>query len=232
LALEPGLLAALDTLSDPENWELRWQRAATRRSTRVQAHRVSSLHSASEAEQWNWLRRWLEENDEPSYNLLLGQAGQPGGLFPSAWERVKVALGMLRLGLVERKAATKEEHRRLNELEALLSLQPAPGAASKALPPAALPTAAARPSAGSPADTEQQMLLQRWLGPGVESAYYRLLGLARHNKLLPDTWAAVSARLAELRHWALDPADLEDEEKELLLKLEQLMYYKEHPEYL
>lgn len=231
LALEPGLLAALDTISDPTNWELRWQRAATRRSTRVQAHRVSSQHSASEAEQWNWLRQWLEGNDEPSYNLLLGQASKPGGLFPSAWERVKVELGMLRLGLVERKAATPEEHRRLNELEALLALQTAP--ASKALPPAAIPAApAARPAAGSPADTEQQMLLQRWLGAGVDSAYYRLLGLARHNKLLPDSWASISARLAELRHWALDPAGLEEEENELLLRLEQLMYYKDHPEYL
>lgn len=233
LALEPGLLAALDTLSDPANWELRWQRAATRRSTRTQAHRVSSTHSASEAEQWNWLRQWLEEDNEPSYNLLLGQASKPAGLFPSAWERAKVELGMLRLGLVERKAATPEEHRRLNELEALLALQSAPAAAGKALPPAAIPAApTTRPAAGSPADTEQQMLLQRWLGAGVDSAYYRLLGLARHNKLLPDSWASISARLAELRHWALDPAGLEEEENELLLRLEQMMYYKDHPEYL
>lgn len=191
--LPDSLLVELDR-SDPQNWALVWVDNPPGAHSPKPLPHAARRHIPDEFEQWQLLVKWLLDDDETSYYRLRNEALTKAGLFPLVWDRIEFELARVRKQITEAKGASSEVHRRLMELEDILRLKPDKSAAKAA-------------ETGDPVQREQDHILSQWLNNELETAYYRLLSLARHNKLTQTTWNMIEAQLDNYPRLKLEESD-------------------------
>ena len=77
----------------------------------------------------------------------------------------------------------------------------------------------------------EKLLLNHWLDSGETNAYAELLTMARSPKgLSKESWERISKRLEELRKKISDSGEVNREGRLLLMRLEEILYFKDKPE--